>query len=198
VQACLVRELKPGDVFYDVGANAGFFSLLATKCVGERGRVFAFEPLPENIETLHEQFRLNACRNGEVVAMAVSNRSGPTTLERGPDRSTAHLAETSAAGVCGCPVQTVTLDEFIQTHARPDVIKIDVEGAEIMLLQGAMRLLSGAGRPKLLIEFHSPELAQVGSGILKSCGYRLRGLKGDACERRSHFLRHVLAVPLSI
>ena len=55
IQECLVRKLKPGNVFYDIGANAGFFSLLGSNCVGPEGRVFAFEPLPENIRSIRAQ-----------------------------------------------------------------------------------------------------------------------------------------------
>src|SRR5216683_2563800 len=59
VQHALKRLLRPGDVFYDIGANAGFFSLLATKLVGPTGRVVSFEPLPENVQSIREQMELN-------------------------------------------------------------------------------------------------------------------------------------------
>jgi FkbM family methyltransferase len=195
VQKCLVRQLHPGDVFYDIGANAGFFSLLAARCVGQRGHVFAFEPLPENIEILCEQFRLNECRNTTVVGLAVSDHSGPAALERGSDRNTAHLVQTAAVAAGGCPVRTVALDEFVQSHARPDFVKIDVEGAEVLVLQGATRLLSDAGRPRLLVEFHSEELAQAGRGILEAHRYRLADLRARVWEGGCRCPSHVLALP---
>ena len=76
VQKCLARELGPGDVFYDIGANAGFFSLLGSKCVGEKGHVFAFEPLPENIGAVRSQVQVNNLTNCTVVEAAVSDSVG--------------------------------------------------------------------------------------------------------------------------
>ena len=91
IQECLVRELKPGDVFYDIGANAGFFTLLGSKCVGPTGQVFAFDPLPENVHSIRSQVKLNGLENCSVVEAAVSDQQGIVKFSSGRDTSTAHL-----------------------------------------------------------------------------------------------------------
>ncbi len=77
-QKWFAERVKNGDVVYDIGANVGIYTLLASRLVGNEGKVYAFEPLPENIEFLKKHLVLNDCRNTEVVESAVSVRSGTT------------------------------------------------------------------------------------------------------------------------
>jgi FkbM family methyltransferase len=173
IQQCLIRELRPGDVFYDVGANAGFFSLLGTKSVGEKGHVFAFEPLQENIETARTQFELNKVTNCDLVPMAVSDHEGEVEFCEGKDTSTAHLKRPDTESAVSSIVLTITLDEFAKSRPAPNFIKIDVEGAEIMVLEGARGVLHSAHAPKVLIEFHSDDLANKGCYLFEEAEYRL-------------------------
>src|SRR5216684_7222763 len=80
VQQALAKYLRPGMVFYDVGANGGFFSLLGASLVGPRGRVVAFEPHPTTAEQLREQMRINEIDNVDVVVTAVSDKCGTAEL----------------------------------------------------------------------------------------------------------------------
>jgi protein-L-isoaspartate O-methyltransferase len=75
-QLAIKNSLKPGQVFYDIGANVGYYSLLAAKCVGNTGAVIAFEPLPRNIVYLTSHLRLNKITNTILLQKALSDHSG--------------------------------------------------------------------------------------------------------------------------
>lgn len=193
VQECLVRELKLGNVFYDVGANTGFFSLLGSKCVGAKGCVFAFEPLPENIKATKNQFEVNQVSNCMLAEVALSDHNGEIELFEGGDTSTATLKARTNANGNSHIVKTITLNEFAKTARLPDFIKMDIEGAEILVLQKADEILSGANPPKLLIEFHSEDLKRQGQSLLSKYGYRFFTLDGKMVDS-GPLPHHVLAV----
>jgi FkbM family methyltransferase len=133
---------------YDVGANVGFFTLLASRLVGPTGRVVAFEPEPDNVQVLRHHVLRNSLANVSVIGAAVSDEEGVATL--GGGGSTASLGGTS-----GVRVATVTIDGIRRSTAvpAPTVIKVDVEGWEYPALSG-MRDTLASVRPTLLIEFH--------------------------------------------
>ncbi|MHC4122149.1 MAG: FkbM family methyltransferase [Planctomycetota bacterium] len=194
VQKCLVRELKPGDIFFDIGANAGFFSLLGSKQVGEEGHVFAFEPLPENFKAVKTQLEVNNMLNCTVVETAVSDFVGEIRLWEGTDTSTAHIG-TRGDKQKGCKsVKSITLNEFVQTAPLPNFIKIDIEGAEIQALRGADLLLRGSNPPRFLIELHGKRVGQQVGEILEQAGYSLYTLERERVlsDPMPH---HVLAFP---
>jgi FkbM family methyltransferase len=193
VQECLIRELKPGNVFYDVGANAGFFSLLGSKCVDEKGRVFAFEPLPENIKAIKNQLELNQVSNCTLVEVALSDRNGEIELFEGEDTSTATLKARTNVNGNSRIVKSITLDEFAKIAPLPDFIKMDIEGAEALVLQKAGEILSSVNPPKLLIEFHSEELKTQGQSLLSKYGYRFFMLDGKMIDS-GQLPHHVLAI----
>jgi FkbM family methyltransferase len=187
VQHLLARELRPGDCFWDVGANAGFFSVLAAKLVGRSGHVRAFEPLPDNVESIRRQFELNPLCDCAVVPAAVSDRTGTATLVLTDDTSTPHLGPAGGPGGdpgAGLTVATVTLDSV--PGPRPALVKVDVEGAEGAVIEGAAGVLAAGA--KWMIELHDgPDRDKV-KRVLEDAGYSLsrpRGLGPD----------HVLAVP---
>ena len=196
IQKCLTRELKPGDVFYDVGANAGFFSLLGSKRVGQKGHVFAFEPLPENIKTLKGNLQLNDIQNCTVVEAAVSDSVGTVRFSPGPHSSMAHIAQQGSDGQELMLLRAVTLDEFASTSPVPDFIKMDIEGAEIRALHGSEGILEGACPPKLMIEFHGEGLREQGRILLGKHGYSFFTLDGKRIDSGS-LPHYVLAVPAS-
>ncbi len=196
IQRALSRELKEGDTFYDVGANAGFFSILAARLVGLKGRVFAFEPLPENIESVQEQFSINSLGQCALIPKAVGGQSGTALLLLAENSSMARIAgdqETRAEKSLTVP--TITLDEFVQADAPPDLIKIDVEGFETEVLLGAERLINSPNAPRLLIELHSDEQARNVESILTACGYVLNDLSGRRLEKGALGQTHILAYP---
>src|SRR5262245_34954127 len=147
-------EVKEGRVVYDVGANSGFYTLLAARCVGARGRVHAFEPAPENLSFLRRHVALNRLSNTTINALAISDASGTLHFRRGPNRSTGRLDD---AG--DLEVKAMSIDDFvlIEGHSPPDVIKIDVEGGEARVLRGARGVLQ-AFRPTLFLATHGSQV----------------------------------------
>jgi FkbM family methyltransferase len=191
VQKILARELHSGDVFYDVGANAGFFSLIAAKLVGPEGRVFAFEPVSENHETIGEQFQINQFQNCTVVPVAVSGESGTMPIHLTANTSMARLGGTDTGSTS--IVETVSLASFVQGHPLPDFIKMDVEGAEAEVLESATSLLMNEKAPTLLVEIHGSEAGARVFAKLRACGYSLRELNGNEITDNIPFPYHILA-----
>ncbi|MGZ4787898.1 MAG: FkbM family methyltransferase [Terriglobales bacterium] len=150
----LVESLiEPGMVFFDIGANAGLFSLLAaTKCE----RVYAFEPLPSNLRRMRRNIKINGLRNVSILEKAVGDREATATLYV-PESDNSGLASlTYMAGAKSIEVPVITLDKFVQQKrlARVDLMKIDIEGAEVMAFEGAGELLSRADAPDVIFEAH--------------------------------------------
>jgi len=176
------RTVTEGSTVFDVGAHAGFYSLLAASLVGPRGKVFAFEPSPRNLRYLRQHLQMNTSTNVQVIDAAVSNRTGMAWWEEGVNSSTGHLLRQDVAPA-GAPVaarrprfrvRTLSLD---QTIARgelpaPDYMKIDVEGAEELVLAGARSLLRCA-HPTLFLATHGRDLHTRCCKFLASLGYRL-------------------------
>jgi FkbM family methyltransferase len=196
LQRAIARDLGTGSVFYDVGANAGFFTVLAAKLVGSTGRVFSFEPLMENAESIREQIDINSLNQCELIVEAVSDRSGTASFVPAEHNAFGHLSRPgSAAGKGELSVRTLTLDEFSANNPFPDVIKIDVEGAETEVLAGAHSLLSSPRAPKLIVELHGEEKARSVEALLVSFGYCLTDLAGIPLADGARSQKHVIGYP---
>lgn len=191
-----MRELRAGDVFYDIGANAGFFSLLGSQCVGSGGRVFAFEPLAEDVRSIRAQLDLNDVSHCIVVDAAVADRSGWIEFCEGAESSRGHVSprEGQGNGVSTMRVKAIALDDFVKMSRPPDFIKMDVEGAELLVLCGARRMLAGERPPKMLIEFHSDRLRRECLSMLADVGYEFQDMAGRSLDAGGKD-RHVLCVP---
>ena len=196
LQDALVRELDAGDVFYDIGASAGFFSLLGAHCVGRRGKVFAFEPVPANIDAIGEAVRINGISNLTIVGAAVSDLTGDTDFLLGENPSMGHIPRHEDQEPGRLEVRTIALDDFVKTAPFPNMIKMDIEGAEVMALRGAAEVLRGPKPPKLLIEVHSKGTAMGVRQELLRAGYRVTYLHHSLSEVPC-FPHHVLAVHTS-
>jgi FkbM family methyltransferase len=195
LQQALVCELRNGDVFYDIGANAGFFSLVGAYCVGNKGCVFAFEPLPSNAEAVEEAFVINGLTNCHLIRAAVTNHSGEVSFSSSDDSSTAHITSVSMRGKKETfNVPALTLDEFIQKFPSPNLMKIDVEGAELLVLKGAEKLLRGSNPPKLIIEVHTKNNNDELLDFLLNMGYHLFTLKREPLTRSDYVPHHLLAL----
>jgi FkbM family methyltransferase len=148
-------SVRPGAVVFDVGANIGAYALLFAQWVGPRGRVFAFEPSPPSRTGLERHLQLNDVEDRvEIVPAAVCDRSGHATfhLDRFGGMSGLHTSPDLAPTALN--VETTTLDRFCEERGvKPDVVKIDVEGAELEVLRGARSTLSS---PDVIafVEFH--------------------------------------------
>jgi FkbM family methyltransferase len=181
VQATLAERLRPGMVFYDLGANLGLFTLLAARLVTAAGKVFSFEPDPTNAANLRRNIQRNGFTNVTVVQSGIWSSTGDRSFlaansdspDHGVGRFVAHAPEDS-----GTLIPCVALDDFIQNAPPPDAIKCDIEGAEVEALRGAAKLLQSPKRPWIIMETHSPALEQAARAMLGSCGYQLTSADG--------------------
>jgi FkbM family methyltransferase len=147
--------VRCGDTVFDCGANQGLTSLVSSLCVGSEGRVVSFEPFPLNAELIRINCLLNGMTNIEVVQQGVADYIGEVmtslvTQSIYPARFDADDA---------IRVSITRLDEY--AGLRPDFIKIDIEGAELLCLRGATRILSKA--PAVCLEFHPDMIGKFGA-----------------------------------
>jgi FkbM family methyltransferase len=150
--------LRPGMTFVDVGANIGQFALVASQCVGPGGQVHAFEPHPTVYRVLRRNLRRAGCANATASRMALSDTAGRATLFLHP---IAHVGGTSlrptrwAALLPSASIVTATLDAYARDArlARLDLVKIDVEGAELFVLEGGRATLDAHPDVVLVVEF---------------------------------------------
>jgi len=159
MQTILSERLRPGMIFFDLGANIGLFTLLAARIVGECGKVFSFEPDQENAARLRENIARNNFKNVTVVQAGVWSTTGELNFVPGPDSSPDRAWGKFIAGArdeAGVATGCVSLDDFVRDAPIPDAIKCDVEGAEVKAMQGSEKLLS-KHHPWILCETHSPE-----------------------------------------
>jgi FkbM family methyltransferase len=201
VQDAIARELHPGDGFFDVGANAGFFSLLAVKKVGPSGWCVSFDPDPDNYESLCMQIELNQPARWQAVREALAEQPGKLTFARSEAGSPmGHLLAESDGATNReqetFEVDVTTLDEACERFGKPAVIKMDVEGAEVRALRGAARVIREI-RPVWIIELHSTELAAQAKQILGEAGYRFFTVAGNLVADDSPLPKYIIARPAS-
>jgi FkbM family methyltransferase len=182
----ITEYLKPGDIFFDVGAHQGWLSVAAARRTGSAGRVVAFEPSPILAESLLYHKRFNRLSHMEIVPKAVTRTDSAATsfiLEGDGDSVLNSLVEIEEVkngprGSTVIPVEAITLDSYSQqTGHVPDVVKIDTEGSEIWVCEGAEKLLT-QHKPVLIIATH-PAWLPAGQNIqdlfdlLSAYGYRV-------------------------
>jgi FkbM family methyltransferase len=198
VQEAMIRHLGRGGVFYDVGANLGFFSLLAAHISGlDAGRVYAFEAAPDNAEAIRVNAALNAIANIEVLAVAVSDHAGRGRLQVVDDQSWSKLVDYGEHPFTErvIEVELVAIDDLVAAGRLPppDVVKIDVEGAELAVLRG-MRETIERHRPAIICELHDTHADFV--TFMVQCGYRLINLEGTIAVREAGASAHALGLPV--
>ena len=180
VLQALAKRLRPGMVFYDLGANIGSFSLLAARLVGEKGKVYSFEPDTEAAARLRRNVGRNSFANVTIVEAGVWSASGYVNFipagASSPDHGTGKLV---TAGDSRCVrVPCVALDDFVATALPPDAIKCDVEGAEVEVLRGAEHILR-TSKPFVLCEMHSAANDKAVRDILGRFGYAFEAVDAD-------------------
>ena len=175
--------LSPGNVFLDVGANCGMYSIIANNRLGPGGRIFAFEPNP----TVRELLTANLRKRDQgpaitILSTAIGNSVGEVTFSCSDDSAYSGLGHTGRSEVAATiRVASSTLDHFVREQALPrvDVMKVDVEGFEAEVLSGGSALLSAPNAPAIMIEVADENLAGRGSsesavlGQLRSFGYEI-------------------------
>jgi FkbM family methyltransferase len=187
------ETLRPGMVFVDVGANVGFYSMLAAAQVGETGRVFSFEPNPENCRLIKLSVARNRFETVAVFPTALGSQSGASVFSThiGSNGGLMPDTEESLANPNCVVVPISKLEEVIRE--RIDIVKIDVEGAEGLVLQGAKTLIE-EHKPIITSEFSLEMLARVSgmSGKAYLDYFSESGYRAYLCERGSGELREIV------
>lgn len=159
----LAKWIKEGDTVVDVGANIGYFSLIAARAVGARGRVYAFEPDPGNFALLKKNITVNNFDNTTPLQMAVSDRTGGALLFQSDDYMWDHRIFDPGEARKTIPVDAVALDDYFRgIKGRIDLIKMDIQGAEGYALRGMRRLFEKNKKLVLVTEFDPSLLRQTG------------------------------------
>ena len=171
----LVRELRAGQIFYDIGANVGYYTVLSSRLTGAEGRVVAVEPVMRNLIYLSRHIKLNKAFNVIVFPVACSDKASIVSFVDGDNCARGKIAnlqeenELSDKGMTYVP--TLTVDEIVEkTGLVPSVMKIDVEGAEMLVFKGAYKLLTRED-VKIFLSTHSEEAKRGCQDYLAGFGY---------------------------
>lgn len=168
LQQLVVAMLKPGMTFFDLGAHVGFYTVAAAQQVGPGGAVHAFEPLLSNAELLEQSIAANRFAQVRVNRMAVSDHAGSVSLH--VPRGEGHNASGFATLMDFFPdaltetVTSIPLDDYVRVNQiqHIDLIKMDIEAAEVLALRGMAQLLQAADKPRILSEVNSIRLQDAG------------------------------------
>jgi FkbM family methyltransferase len=166
-------------VAFDIGANAGYYTLALSRLVGDAGHVYAFEPVARSVNYLQRHIELNKLRNVTVAQLAISSGHGLLSFDDFRiSKDNSYLVPSSS------------LDEFISAgYPRPDFIKMDIEGAEKMALDGATSVLSER-KTTWIIATHSDELNLECRKTMAHFGHHSEDL-----DPSSHGTGDFLAIP---
>jgi len=190
----LKRIIKDGMVVVDVGANVGYYTLLASDYVGKNGRVFAFEPDPSRYELLVRNIRVNQCNNVELIQKAVSNRGGHSRLfyglskNKGDQRLYSFLDSRESV-----EVETIRLDDFFnQINLPVHVVKMDIQGFEYAALEGMSGVINKNRDLTLISEYFPEGMSEAGSSPQKFLDELVRnGFRLSLLNNMDHSLKQV-------
>jgi len=172
--ALFKKNVREGNVVVDLGANIGYFTLLASRIVGPKGKVFAFEPEPRNYSYLKKNIEINSYKQAAAFRKAVSSQNGKTELFI-CDYDSGHHTINQFSGIetygrgrdsrkTAIEIETVALDDFLREKAgHVDVIKMDVEGAEFLALSGMDKILRNNKGLKMFVEFFPLLIEKMGN-----------------------------------
>jgi len=175
--------MKPGMVVYDIGANAGFYTLLAAELTGPSGFVFAFEPQPRNLHYLRAHLRLNRVENASVLDLAVADAPGTARF------STSGSATGALSELGDLVVRQTSLDSLVESQAvrPPDLIKMDIEGGELAAIRGARDVLTRY-RPIIMLATHGTRVHDECIDELRELGYGVQSIDGRPIDQTDELL----------
>ncbi len=177
------KNIKKRDVVLDIGANIGYYTLIAARIVGEEGKVFAFEPDPGNFSLLKKNVEANGYKNVVLVQKAVSDRTEKIKLFLNEDSNVGHSIYDAHDGKKSISVYAITLDDFLKDAEKVDFIKMDIEGAEGKAFAGMAGVLKRNKRLKIVTEFSPMLLRGIGTDpkryveLLQKSGFKVYDVK---------------------
>lgn len=175
-QSFLADNISNEDVFYDIGAHVGFYAVIGAQLVGEKGKVFAFEPVPEMAEKCRYNLQQNGFENAKVVRVAAGRKEGTRRFRVDEMKQASKLSKDG-----NMTVKVVQIDEWRKKNSAPlpDIILIDAEGNEINVLEGAMETIE-TKKPIILVEVHGvgDEFSKFVESRLEPIGYTVNTLGG--------------------
>ena len=190
-QDIVVQLVRPGMKILDIGANAGFYTLAFARLAGAKGHVWAFEPLAANVVHLLQHVQVNGLGNVSVIQAAVADRSGIAGFAVHQSNAMGAISEKASS----YRVPTLSLDDLVRDGVidAPDLVKMDVEGAEALALTGAREILA-RGQSTWLISLHGAAQAELCVAILRRAGYEVR-LPDGAPAPEAITTDEIIAVP---
>ena len=174
------ESISPSSVVYDVGANAGWYTLLASELAGPRGKVVAFEPLPSELRYLKGNVKINHCTNVQIIEAAISDSEGTATFFAVADGTLGSLSPVYGSSPNTTTVKTVTIDSLVKKKIipAPDVVKMDIERGELAALKGAASTLAEHA-PIIFLETHGFDMYVDCCRLLASIGYAVERSHGS-------------------
>ncbi len=159
----LRTKIKPGDVVVDVGANIGYYTTIFSRLAGENGKVFAFEPDPENFRILKSNMELNGCKNAVLEQKALSDKSGRIKLYLNEDNRGDHRIYDSGDSRDFVEIEAIKLDDALRGESSGiNFLKMDVQGAEVLVLRGAEEVLKKSADLSIVSEFWPYAIEKAG------------------------------------
>ncbi|MEN3046501.1 MAG: FkbM family methyltransferase [Candidatus Hydrothermales bacterium] len=168
----IIKELKPNKIYYDIGAHVGYYTILFSKFAK---LVYSFEPEPTNFYFLKENLKLNRIKNVKILNIAIYSENREFNFDIKDDRTEGKIKDNGILKVCAFTIDYLCL---MKNLYFPDLMKIDVEGAELEVLKGAIKILN-LKKPKILISFHSEDLKKDTILFLSNIGYNVKKIKED-------------------
>ena len=194
-QDFMAHHLPSGAVFYDLGANIGFLSLVASALVGLEGAVYAFEPWPANAAAARVNAEMNRLAQMRIIEVAIGDSVRMAAFARGRSDQDGHLV---GEGEDGLAVRVLSVDAFLALpdSRPPALIKIDIEGQELAAIRG-MRQTIRDHRPIFLVEMHdaAPSLETHPIAVaLREASYDVRWLE-PINGPVGHWVCHLVGMP---
>ncbi len=187
----LDQIVKPGGTFIDCGANQGVYTLAASMLVGKTGHVVAIDPQPYAVKCIKQNLDLNGLDNVTIIEAAVSDKKGVATLDFSQSEVSASIIN-NYGGSRTHDVETNRLDDIVESrNLTPAIIKLDVEGAELMALHGAANLIA-QHKPLFAIEVYHPGDEEIIQALeyLQSRGYSAYIIRNGKLLRTKKVITH--------